>query len=143
MRRSEIYGIIGMILGLAGLFLFVLWINDFLPFIRFSLAVLLLGCGIWAIGVAAGVSWGNIFAAFRQTVARLASVSSATVSPSASPWRCPSCGSPVEERWRFCLRCGHPLNWVTCSKCGQPQLAIGEFCGFCGAPLKGENQPTE
>jgi hypothetical protein len=49
---------IGMILGLAGLFLFILWINDFLPFIRFSLAVLLLVVGIWAIGslpVLAGV----------------------------------------------------------------------------------------
>jgi predicted amidophosphoribosyltransferase len=140
MRRSEIYGMIGMILGLAGLFLFILWINDFLPFIRFSLAVLLLGVGIWAIGVAAGVSWGNIFTAFRQAITRLASVSSPAVSP--SPWRCPSCGRPVEEKWRFCLHCGNPLNWETCPRCGQTQLAIGEFCGFCGAPLKGETQPT-
>jgi hypothetical protein len=141
MQRREIYGMIGVVFGLLGLYLLIIWLNDFLPFIRLSLAMLLLGIGVWATGVAAGVNWGNVFAPLQRALSRLPV---ATPSPvSSSFWLCPSCGRPVEERWRFCLHCGNPLSWETCPKCGQTQLAIGEFCGFCGAPLKGETQPTE
>lgn len=140
MQTREIYGVIGAVLGTTGLLLVILWINDFLPFIRFGLGMLLLGIGVWAIGMAAGVNWGNVFAPLGQAMAGLTRPAASFASP--SPWRCPSCGRPVEEGWRFCLHCGQPLNWRTCPRCGRVQLAVGEFCGFCGAPLKEEAQPT-
>jgi|FaiFalDrversion3_1042247.scaffolds.fasta_scaffold02902_2 membrane protease subunit (stomatin/prohibitin family) len=143
MQTREIYGLIGAIFGMTGLFLFILWIGDFVPFVRFSVAVLLLGAGVWAVGVAAGLRWGEVFAPLRQSLGQaLAGLTPAPSAAAASPWRCPSCGRPVEAGWRFCLRCGQPLEWKTCPRCGQTQLAVGEFCASCGAPLKEETPPA-
>jgi hypothetical protein len=36
MQTREIYGLIGAIFGMTGLFLLILWIGDFVPFVRFS-----------------------------------------------------------------------------------------------------------
>jgi hypothetical protein len=139
MQTREIYGLVGAIFGMTGLFLLILWIGDFVPFVRFSLAVLLIGIGVWAIGVAAGVRWGESVASLRQA---LAGLMPGLATASASPWRCLSCGRPVEVGWRFCLGCGQPLEWKTCPRCGQRQLATGEFCAFCGALLQEESQPA-
>jgi predicted amidophosphoribosyltransferase len=139
MQTREIYGLIGAIFGMTGLFLLILWIGDFVPFVRFSLALLLLGLGTWAIGVAADVRWGEILARLRQALSQaLAGLMPVPSAPLASPWGCPSCRYPVEAGWRFCLRCGQPLEWKACPRCGRTQLGIGEFCAFCGALLKEE-----
>jgi hypothetical protein len=94
MQTREIYGLIGAIFGMTGLFLFILWIGDFVPFVRFSVAVLLLGAGVWAVGVAAGLRWGEVFAPLRQSLGQaLAGLTPAPSAAAASPWRCPRAGA--------------------------------------------------
>jgi len=137
MRAQEIYGLIGAVLGMTGLILFILWINDLVPFLRFSVATALLLIGIWAIGQAAGLDWGQVFSPIARGLREAAREwRISTETGGASGWRCPSCGRPVQQGWQFCLYCGRALPWRTCPQCGRVQLTEGAFCGFCGARLE-------
>jgi len=142
MRSQEIYGLIGVVLGVTGLILFILWIDDLVPFLRFSISVALMVGGIWAIGRAAGVAWGPMFAPIARGFREATRGLTVSVGASASPWRCPSCNRPVQPEWQFCLHCGRPLGWRKCPQCGRVQLTEGAFCGFCGARLEEAAGPS-
>jgi hypothetical protein len=52
--------------------------------------------------------------------------------PSTVP--CPRCGRPVPSGYRFCSKCGSPIQVWVCWRCRSPVAELRKFCGRCGAP---------
>lgn len=48
--------------------------------------------------------------------------------------QCPACAAAVPDGFRFCDKCGSPLD-QRCPQCGAPTRPEGRFCGRCGAAL--------
>ncbi len=60
-------------------------------------------------------------------------------------WICWRCRSPVPQNRKFCGKCGAPRErpqTVICPYCGYENLPGRKFCGRCGRPLSGRRQPT-
>lgn len=133
-QGREIYGLIGAVLLLTGVILLILWIRDALAFLRFSLAVGMLGLGAMFVGKAIGLSWVATWAPFRSAMKEVAR--SAVSRGALGGWRCPHCDQEVRAEARFCQHCGRALTWQACASCDQQQLVVGDFCNFCGAFMK-------
>ena len=56
---------------------------------------------------------------------------------------CPTCGYPVPERVRNCIRCGHRIEWVPCPNCGCLVPEGVRNCIRCGHPIDKGRPPGE
>ena len=52
--------------------------------------------------------------------------------------KCPNCGGPIDDKHRFCRRCGFELNTIKCSECGAVIDANDGFCKKCGTKVAAE-----
>lgn len=51
---------------------------------------------------------------------------------------CPKCGSYLEDGWKFCLKCGRPVDnaqTIKCPSCGSDIRKDSRFCPECGAKI--------
>lgn len=56
---------------------------------------------------------------------------------------CPTCGYPVPEGVRRCIRCGRPIEWVPCPNCGCLVPEGVQNCIRCGHSIDKGRPPGE
>jgi len=133
-QRQEIKlieAVVGVIVGLIGLVLFVVWWSDFLVIFKGLLPFLSLVFGIWMTLRVIGVSlWDVRSLLFRSLEGALGRPIESVL------LRCPNCGSTAPQGTKFCLHCGSLLPQPKiCPKCQKVNVAEAKFCGYCGAEL--------
>ena len=132
-QRQEmklIEAIVGVIVGLIGLILLVVWWFNFLVVFKGLLPFLLLVFGVWMVLRMMRVSLWDV----RSLLFR--SLEGALGRPIGSVLQlhCPSCGATAPQVTKFCLHCGSPLPQPKiCPKCQRVNVSEAKFCGYCGA----------
>lgn len=58
---------------------------------------------------------------------------------------CTNCGAPVDESWKYCLRCGGRILKKYCVNCGEQVNGNWGYCPRCGTsiPEKQSWEPAE
>lgn len=137
-NRKVVSGVVGVVLGIIGLFLTGIWWEGVVWLLKSVLPLLFLGLGLHLILKALGISW-------RDLTVRVAQVGTELFSPAKSTHvnravavtlQCPNCGAGMPSGTTFCLQCGNPLPQPkVCLKCQRVNVPEASFCGHCGAKL--------